>query len=111
MLNFLKHEWMETGFAVLIFVYTRRKKAWINIPNFLTIKKFELDFTNLVNHGKNNQHWIGCIIWSVWPNGWVFVYELSGCGFESSCSHWIGYWSLGRRKGLMGCQHFNLQNL
>ena len=19
-------------------------------------------------------------------NGWVFVYELSGCGFESSCS-------------------------
>ena len=23
----------------------------------------------------------------VWINGWVFVYELSGCGFESSCSH------------------------
>ena len=23
----------------------------------------------------------------VWPNGWVFVYELSGSGFESSCSH------------------------
>ena len=22
-----------------------------------------------------------------WPNGWVFVYELSGSGFESSCSH------------------------
>ena len=22
----------------------------------------------------------------VWPNGWVFVYELSGCGFESCCS-------------------------
>ena len=27
------------------------------------------------------------IIWSVWLNGWVFVYELSGCGFESRCSH------------------------
>ena len=27
------------------------------------------------------------IIWPVWPNGWVFVYELSGSGFESSCSH------------------------
>ena len=26
-------------------------------------------------------------LWSVWPNGWVFVYELSGCGFESRCSH------------------------
>ena len=24
---------------------------------------------------------------SVWLNGWVFVYELSGCGFESRCSH------------------------
>ena len=27
------------------------------------------------------------IIWSVLPNGWVFVYELSGCGLESCCSH------------------------
>ena len=25
----------------------------------------------------------------VWPNGWVFVWELSGSGFESSCSHFI----------------------
>ena len=24
-----------------------------------------------------------------WPNGWVFVYELSGSGFESSCSHLV----------------------
>ena len=24
-----------------------------------------------------------------WLNGWVFVYELSGCGFESRCSHLI----------------------
>ena len=22
----------------------------------------------------------------LWPNGWVFLYELSGCGFESRCS-------------------------
>ena len=27
------------------------------------------------------------IICSVWLNGWVFTYELSGCGFESPCSH------------------------
>ena len=27
------------------------------------------------------------IIWPVWLIGWVFVYELSGCGIESSCSH------------------------
>ena len=26
-------------------------------------------------------------IWPVWLNGWVFLYELIGCGFESRCSH------------------------
>ena len=30
---------------------------------------------------------LSSIIWSVWPNGWVFIYELSGCGLESPCSH------------------------
>ena len=25
--------------------------------------------------------------WPVWLNGWVFVYEISGCGFESCCCH------------------------
>ena len=27
------------------------------------------------------------IIWPIWLNGWVFVYKLSGCGFESCCCH------------------------
>ena len=27
------------------------------------------------------------IIWPVWLNVWVFIYKLSGCGFESSWSH------------------------
>ena len=34
---------------------------------------------------KYSQH--SSIIWPFWLNGWVFVYELSGCGFESHCSH------------------------
>ena len=34
---------------------------------------------------KYSQH--SLIIWPVQLNGWVFVYELSGCGFESHCSH------------------------
>ena len=39
---------------------------------------------------KYSQH--SSIIWPVWLNGWVFVYQLSGCGLESSCSHiLIGY--------------------
>ena len=25
--------------------------------------------------------------WTLKLNGWVFIYELSGCGFESYCSH------------------------
>ena len=29
------------------------------------------------------------IIWPVWPNGWMFVSELSGSGFESSCNHML----------------------
>ena len=33
---------------------------------------------------KCSQH--SSIIWLVWLNGWVFVFELSGCGFESICS-------------------------
>ena len=36
---------------------------------------------------KYSQH--SSIIWLVWLNGWVFVYELSGCGFESRCCHLI----------------------
>ena len=27
------------------------------------------------------------IILPVWLNGWVLVYDLSGCGFKFSCSH------------------------
>ena len=34
---------------------------------------------------KHSQH--SSIMWPVWLNGCVFVYELSGCGFESRCSH------------------------
>ena len=26
------------------------------------------------------------IIWTAWLSGWTFVYELSGCGFESCYS-------------------------
>ena len=33
---------------------------------------------------KHSEH--SSIIWPVWPNDWVFVYELSGSGFEPSCN-------------------------
>ena len=34
---------------------------------------------------KYSQH--SSIIWQVWLNGWLFVYGLSGCGFESCYCH------------------------
>ena len=34
---------------------------------------------------KYSQH--SSIIWPVWLNGRVFVYELSVCGLESRCTH------------------------
>ena len=34
---------------------------------------------------KYSQH--NSIIWPLWPNGWIFVYELNGCEFESRWSH------------------------
>ena len=34
---------------------------------------------------KYSQH--SSIIWSIWLNGWVSVYEPSGCGFKSHYSH------------------------
>ena len=40
--------------------------------------------TRTHNHLVRKQHW------PVWLNGWVFVYDLSSCGFESLCSHKSG---------------------
>ena len=42
-------------------------------------------YTQLHRADKYSEH--SSIIWPVWLNGWVFVYELSGCGFQSCCSH------------------------
>ena len=38
-------------------------------------------------HGTDNYSQHSSNILPVWLNGWVFVYKLSGCGFESSCCH------------------------
>ena len=35
----------------------------------------------------DKNYWSLHILFSFWLNGWVFVYELSGCGFQSHCSH------------------------
>ena len=49
------------------------------------VRDMIITYSQMRRTGKYSQH--SSIIWSVWLNGWVFAYELSGCGFESSCSH------------------------
>ena len=40
-------------------------------------------------HCTDNHSQHSSITGPVWLNGWVLVYELSGCGFESCCSQVI----------------------
>ena len=66
-------------------------EIWANIRTIVcrsTLKRLH-DMIRTYCHmhctDKYSQH--SSIIWPVWLNGWVFVYELSDCGFESNCSH------------------------
>ena len=50
------------------------------------------------------------IIWRpVWLNGWVLVYKLSSCGFESNCSHleWLSFIKLWWHKKIIFLQMHN----
>ena len=50
----------------------------------------DCNWTRTQNHlvrKRTLNHLAKTTIWLVWPNGWVFVYELSRSGFEPSCSH------------------------
>ena len=59
---------------------------WTRIHNHLVHKRTLIrTYSQMHCTDKYSQH--SSIIWPVWPNGWVFVYELNGCGFESRCSH------------------------
>ena len=51
-----------------------KKETW----NFLTLCSY------LVTYAFQSEFPLYTLVWS---NGWVFVYKLSGCGFESRCSH------------------------
>ena len=49
------------------------------------VRDMIITYSQMHRTDKYSQH--SSIIWPVWLNGWVFVYELSGCGFESRCCH------------------------
>ena len=53
-----------------------------------TLKRVhDMKRTHSQTHRTDNSSQLSSIIWPVCLNGWVFVYELSGYGFESHCSH------------------------
>ena len=58
-----------------------------NIACGFTLKRIH-DMTRTYSqmHHTDKYSQFSSIIWSVWLNGWVFVYELSGCWFEYHCS-------------------------
>ena len=65
----------------------KSKFKWLQLERGFTLKRVrDIRTCNQMQRtDKYSQH--SSIIWPVWLNGWVFLYELSGCGFESSCSH------------------------
>ena len=60
-------------------------QATIKCRSTLKLSDLIITYTQMRRTGNYSQH--SSIIWPVWLYGWVFVYKLSGCGFESRCFH------------------------
>ena len=82
-----------------VFAWMSRNSSPVSSKDFLDIQdNIECGFTlkrvrdmtktysQMHRTDKYSQH--SSTIWPVWLNGWVFVHEVSGCGFESSCSQY-----------------------
>ena len=54
----------------------------IRVENYVTATGLEPTTTYIINEHSTIQP-----NWRDWQNGWVFLYEISGCRFECSCSH------------------------
>ena len=67
----------------------------LNVIELLAWSRHEIWNLSDCNWTRTQNHWVRKQTLNqpfgqtgpVWPNGWVFVYKLSGSGFESSCSH------------------------
>ena len=78
--------------VVSMLFFQRRSNA---NEHTLTKLWFSTDYQRWNNIGSSTLHRLSTLFqrlndsndWPVWLNGWVFVYELSGCGFESRCCH------------------------
>ena len=50
------------------------------------VRDMIITYSQMYHTDKYSHH--SSIIWPAWLNGWMFIYELSECGFESSWCHW-----------------------
>ena len=69
---------------------TIRTYFWkhVTIERRFTLKRVRdmiESYSQMHRTDKYSQH--SSVTWTVWLNGWVFVYELSSCGFEPCCCH------------------------
>ena len=76
-LNFMVHACFEQGVPW----HSGNYRVWIHSE---TRKWHDKNIQSNARTDKCSEH--SSIIWPVWSNGWVFVYELSGSEFESGCS-------------------------
>ena len=72
---------------VLLLRFIFRVIKLFKLKNFLMKPFFWYKFMVITELLKSNSNMNSNMTWSVLLNGWVFVYELSGCGFESHCYH------------------------
>ena len=62
-------------------------KCFINSMYIVITFRRQVCLLDIVLSLSNKIKYYSLLLQSAWPNGWVFVYELSGSRFESSCSH------------------------
>ena len=61
--------------------YSGKTTEWVFTLEL--VRDMIITYSQMHRTDENSQH--SLIIWLVLLNGWAFVYELSGCGFESRC--------------------------
>ena len=73
------------------------KQPYVVVPCKYIHKKIKIlksmkrqAYSQMHHTDEYSQH--SSIIWPVWLNGWVFVHELSGCGFGPVAVHEEGLW-------------------
>ena len=91
------------GFAPVL------SKEFLNIQATIdcgfTLKRVH-DMTRTYSQMRRTDNYLqyNSIIWPVWLKGWVFVYKLSGCRFNSSCNHLNFRFTPASRKELLDIQ-------